>query len=69
MTCARLDDGIWAPGFLEAYRKVEGVWSGFVRYTLGPDATHLGWFEQGGFGGTGQSGDWSGCSVTGSGPS
>jgi hypothetical protein len=43
----QLDDGIWAPGLLEAYRKVEGVWSGFVRYSLGPDETHLGWFEEG----------------------
>ncbi len=43
----QLDDGIWAPGFLEAYRKVEGVWSGFVRYSLAADQTHLGWFEEG----------------------
>ena len=42
-----MDDGLWVPGFIEAYRKVEGVWSGFVRYTLAPDATHLGWFEEG----------------------
>lgn len=43
----QMDDGIWVPGFLEAYRKVEGVWSGYVRYSLGRDATHLGWFEEG----------------------
>jgi hypothetical protein len=43
----QLDDGTWAPGFLEAYRKVEGVWSGYVRYSLGPDKTHLAWFEEG----------------------
>ena len=43
----RLDDGIWVEGFLEAYRHVEGVWSGFVRYTLGPGETHLNWFEEG----------------------
>ena len=24
------------------------MWSGFVRFSLGPDATHLGWFEEGG---------------------
>jgi hypothetical protein len=22
----QMDDGLWAPGFLEAYRKVQGVW-------------------------------------------
>lgn len=43
----QLDDGLWVPGWLEAYRKVEGVWSGFVRYTLGVGKTHIGWFEEG----------------------
>lgn len=43
----QMDDGIWVPGSLEAYRKVEGVWSGFVRYTLAAGATQSGWFEEG----------------------
>lgn len=43
----QLDDGIWVPGFLEASRKVEGVWSGYVRYSLTAGETHLGWFEEG----------------------
>jgi len=34
-------------GSLEAQRKVEGVWSGFVRYTPAPSETYLGWFEEG----------------------
>ena len=24
-------DGLWYPGHLEAYRKVEGVWEGYVK--------------------------------------
>lgn len=43
----QLDDGLWVPGWLEAYRQVEGVWSGHVRYTLGVGRTHIGWFEEG----------------------
>jgi hypothetical protein len=42
----RLDDGIWVPGRLESYRKVEGVWSGQVRYSLGDDDL-VEWFEEG----------------------
>ena len=42
----QMDDGLWAEGFLEAYRKVEGVWSGYVRYSLAPGETYLGWFEE-----------------------
>jgi hypothetical protein len=42
----QLHNGRWVEGWLEAYCKVQGVWSGFVRYTLAPDATHLGWFEE-----------------------
>ena len=37
----QLDDGTWAPGFLEAYRNVEGVWSGFVRYTRASRGVHV----------------------------
>ena len=35
----QLDDGIWAPGFLEAYRKVEGMWSGLRAVHLAADQT------------------------------
>jgi hypothetical protein len=43
----RLGDGIWVDGRLERYRKVEGVWSGQVRYQLGTDEPRLEWFEEG----------------------
>ena len=43
----RLDDGIWVDGVLETYRKVEGVWSGQVRFTLSAGDTRLEWFEEG----------------------
>jgi hypothetical protein len=42
----QMDDGVWAEGLLEGFRKVEGVWSGYVRYSLTPDETHHGWFEE-----------------------
>jgi hypothetical protein len=40
-------DGVWYPGWLEAYRQVEGVWSAYVRYTIAPSETCLGWFKEG----------------------
>lgn len=43
----RLDDGIWVDGSLEVFRKVEGVWSGRVRYTLPAQGTEVAWFEEG----------------------
>jgi hypothetical protein len=43
----RLDDGIWVDGTLETYRKVEGVWSGQVRFRLTSADTRLEWFEEG----------------------
>lgn len=43
----QLDDGIWLDGTLETYRKVEGVWSGQVRFTLTQGDTRLEWFEAG----------------------
>jgi hypothetical protein len=43
----QLDDGRWVDGWLEAQRKVEGVWSAFVRYSTAPSETYLGWFEEG----------------------
>jgi len=42
----RLDDGIWVDGMLEAERKVEGVWQGWVRYTLNGSESYIGWFEE-----------------------
>ena len=42
----QLDDGIWVPGFLEAYRQVEGVWSGLVRYSLTSAEAQRTWFEE-----------------------
>lgn len=42
----QLDDGTWVEGSLEAHRKVEGVWSSCVRYSLGTGDTQLGWFEE-----------------------
>ena len=43
----RLDDGLWIDGTLECYRKVEGVWSGQVRFTLVAGDTRTEWFEEG----------------------
>jgi hypothetical protein len=43
----RLDDGIWVPGELEVYRKVEGAWSGRVRYSIAGGEHCTGWFEEG----------------------
>ena len=42
----RLDDGLWVDGTLEAERKVEGVWQGWVRYSTAVAATYVGWFEE-----------------------
>jgi hypothetical protein len=42
----QLDAGRWCDGWLEAYRQVEGVWSGYVRYSTKPGVNYLGWFEQ-----------------------
>lgn len=42
-----IDDGRRLDGWLEAARKVEGVWSGYVRFTTAPSETRLGWFEEG----------------------
>jgi hypothetical protein len=42
----QLDDGVWCDGYLESYRQVEGVWSGFVRYSTEPGVNYLGWFQE-----------------------
>ena len=40
-------NGSWYPGELEAYRRVDGVWFGWVRFTTGLAETRLGWFPEG----------------------
>ena len=40
------DDGRWYLGELRAYRRVDGVWSGFVHWTAGVGMTYVGWFSQ-----------------------
>jgi hypothetical protein len=42
----RLADGRWCDGWLEAYRQVEGIWAGYVRYSTQPGENYLGWFEE-----------------------
>lgn len=41
------EDGRWYDGWLEAVRRDEAGWSGFVRFTTGPDQRRLAWFGQG----------------------
>jgi hypothetical protein len=40
------DDGRWYDGELEAYRKIDGRWSGRVRYSVAIGAQHIGWFTE-----------------------
>ena len=42
----QLDDDVWCNGYLECYRQVKGVWSGFVGYSPEPGENYLGWFEE-----------------------
>jgi len=42
----RLDNGRWTAGSLEAYRMVDGVWSGYVRYSTAGQV-HLDWLVEG----------------------
>ena len=41
-----LVDGTWHVGDLEAYRRDRDGWRGFVRWSVGPGLTHLGWFGE-----------------------
>jgi hypothetical protein len=41
----RLDNGQWAMGSLEGYRNVDGVWSGYVRYSSGGQS-HVDWMVE-----------------------
>lgn len=38
-----LNDGIWRPGQLEAWRKDGAHWSAYVRYSVATGMQHLGW--------------------------
>lgn len=40
------DDGSWYPGGLEHWREDGERWTGYVRYTVGLDATHIAWVDQ-----------------------
>ena len=44
----QLEDGLWVDGWVEAERKVEGVWQGWVRYSVTREHTEtfIGWFEE-----------------------
>jgi hypothetical protein len=42
----QFDAGRRCDGWLEAYRQVEGVWSGYVRYSTEPGVNYLGWFAR-----------------------
>lgn len=41
-----LHHGQWWPGGLEAVRRDEDGWRGFVRFSVGISATHLMWFTE-----------------------
>lgn len=42
----RHEDGNWYPGWVEAQRRQEDGWWGFVRYTIEPGYQHLQWVHQ-----------------------
>jgi len=42
-----LHEGRWVDGDLEVYRRLEGRWDGFVRYSTGFAETRIDWFEEG----------------------
>lgn len=39
-------DGSWYKGELQAYRRVDGQWSGWVRFTTGLAETRIDWFPE-----------------------
>jgi hypothetical protein len=41
-----LVDGTWHDGTLEAWRRTDGRWRGFVRSSVGVGMRHLGWVDQ-----------------------
>lgn len=41
-----LKDGRWVDGWLEAYRKDDDGWRGWVRYTTGLAETRMRWFTE-----------------------
>jgi hypothetical protein len=38
--------GVWHDGTLEAWRRIEDRWSGYVRWSVGVGMRHLGWIDQ-----------------------
>ncbi len=41
-----LVDGTWYDGELEAWRRTDGRWRGYVRWSVGVGMRHLGWVDQ-----------------------
>jgi hypothetical protein len=41
-----LVDGTWHDGTLEAWRRTDGRWRGYVRWSVGVGMRHLGWVDQ-----------------------
>jgi hypothetical protein len=41
-----LVDDTWHDGTLEAWRKIDGRWRGYVRWSVGVGMRHLGWVDQ-----------------------
>jgi hypothetical protein len=41
-----LIDGVWHDGTLEAWRRSDGRWRGYVRWSVGVGMRHLGWVDQ-----------------------
>ncbi len=38
-------DSQWYPGHVEAWRREDGAWLAFVRYSVGVGAVHLDWLD------------------------
>jgi hypothetical protein len=41
-----LIDDVWHDGTLEAWRRTDGRWRGYVRWNVGVGMRHLGWVGQ-----------------------
>jgi hypothetical protein len=41
-----LIDEVWRDGTLEAWRRTDGRWRGYVRWSVGVGMRHLGWVDQ-----------------------
>ena len=42
----QMHDGNWVPGYLQATRRRDGTWRGFVCYRVRTSAMHYRWFEE-----------------------